>query len=225
MTVTPRAVQLGKLLRSWRNERGLSRPELVAEVAKLGQSFTPDYLNKLEAGTRSLANASLDLREALRLVLGITRDEWKDKTNLHVPLEVRYQRTDLGKTSRVIPSFRLTVANGKGKVMSYHRKVFIDEDWEGEFEAYIVEDENKRFQTTIVIKLPERDDEGNVITEYMAGDEVLCDTPEHGTLLCEIVWRDGITYFLKPEGLEPFASQQVVIRGSVERKQEDRLRH
>lgn len=80
----PRAVELGEWLMAKRLARGLKRPETV----QLGLQYdpraalTPDYLSKLEYGTRSLAAAALDVREAIREALGITRETWEKETGL-----------------------------------------------------------------------------------------------------------------------------------------------
>lgn len=84
-----RAIQLGHLLQSWRECKGLTRPEMVAEVQKLGVKLSANYLAKLELGFRPLANASLDIREALRIILGIPEDDWRYQTGLYVPLDFR----------------------------------------------------------------------------------------------------------------------------------------
>ncbi|WP_181392024.1 hypothetical protein [Deinococcus irradiatisoli] len=82
-----RAKELGDWLFAWRQKRGLSRPETIAEALKHDPraSISPDYLSKLEYGLRSLASASLDVREALRLALGIKREVWEEETGLLVP--------------------------------------------------------------------------------------------------------------------------------------------
>lgn len=80
----PRAVELGEWLMSRRLAKGLKRPEAV----QLGlqhdprAALTPDYLSKLEYGTRSLASAALDVREAIREALGISREAWERETGL-----------------------------------------------------------------------------------------------------------------------------------------------
>lgn len=80
-----RAEELGQLIKERRLDLGLNRPAFVAQMGKLGQDITPDYLNKLERGTASLARASLEVREAIRGVLGYSREEWREATGLFVP--------------------------------------------------------------------------------------------------------------------------------------------
>ncbi|THF88431.1 helix-turn-helix transcriptional regulator [Deinococcus sp. KSM4-11] len=80
-----RAVKHGRLIRERRLDLGLKRPAFVSEVAKHGQDMSPDYLNKIEAGTRALANASPELREAIRAVLGYSREQWQELTGLYSP--------------------------------------------------------------------------------------------------------------------------------------------
>lgn len=81
-----RAIELGRILRMLRDETGLNRPEFVAQMAFYPQGeIKPDYLNKLESGTRSFARATLEVREAIRLVAGVTKEDWMDLTGLFVP--------------------------------------------------------------------------------------------------------------------------------------------
>ncbi|WP_034355333.1 transcriptional regulator [Deinococcus phoenicis] len=73
------------LVKDRRLDLGLNRPAFVAEMAKHGQDITPDYLNKLERGTAPLSRASLEVREAIRAVLGYSVEEWRDLTGLYTP--------------------------------------------------------------------------------------------------------------------------------------------
>jgi len=84
-TVDERAYELGRYVREKRLDRGMNRPTVSSEIAKLGIDVSADYLAKIEAGTRSLASMSLPKREALRHVLGIRRDDWIEVTGLYSP--------------------------------------------------------------------------------------------------------------------------------------------
>ncbi|GGM39613.1 hypothetical protein GCM10008956_15070 [Deinococcus arenae] len=80
-----RAEQHGRLIKRRRLELGLKRPAFVAEIQKLGQDMSADYLNKLESGARHLSNASPVLRDAIRAVLGFSKEEWVEKIGLYTP--------------------------------------------------------------------------------------------------------------------------------------------
>jgi SOS-response transcriptional repressor LexA len=80
-----RARKLGKLVKRWRLERGLNRNEALTELNKLGVDISYGYLNKLESGDRSLASASIEIREGIRTMLGISREEWERETGLYTP--------------------------------------------------------------------------------------------------------------------------------------------
>ena len=82
-----RATEHGEWLKEKRLDLGLNRPAFVSEMSKHGQDITPDYLNKLERGTAALSRASLDVREAIRLVLGYTADDWHNATGLYAPTD------------------------------------------------------------------------------------------------------------------------------------------
>ncbi|THF69987.1 hypothetical protein E7T06_09535 [Deinococcus sp. Arct2-2] len=84
----PRAAQHGQLIQRRRLELGLNRPAFVAQMEKHGQQITPDYLNKLERGTAALSRASLEVREAVRAVLGYSPEQWQASTGLFTPTAV-----------------------------------------------------------------------------------------------------------------------------------------
>lgn len=74
----------------WINQQRLKRGLRWSEVGKAmerfhGVSVTTDYLYKLRRGAAPLANASLEVREALRNVLGISEDDWYAGTGLYTP--------------------------------------------------------------------------------------------------------------------------------------------
>jgi cyclic pyranopterin monophosphate synthase len=84
-----RAKALGAWLTARRKALGLTRPEVVA--AGLRQrphaALSQNYLAKLEDGDLDVASAALEVREALRLGLDLSRDAWMAGTGLHVPEE------------------------------------------------------------------------------------------------------------------------------------------
>ena len=75
----------GLLIKERRLDLGLNRPAFVAQMEKHGQDITPDYLNKLERGTAPLSRASLEVREAIRAVLGYSTEKWQELTGLYTP--------------------------------------------------------------------------------------------------------------------------------------------
>lgn len=87
MAKDDRAVKLGRLVKEKRLDLGLNRPSFVREMARHGEEITPDYLNKIESGTASLARASLEVRESIRAVLGFNPEEWQQATGLYTTAE------------------------------------------------------------------------------------------------------------------------------------------
>ena len=85
----PRAMELGTWLQDVRRQRGLTRPETIAEINKHDPRATisTDYLAKIEYGQRSLASTSTHVREALRRALNISREQWEQSTGLLIPAE------------------------------------------------------------------------------------------------------------------------------------------
>jgi phage repressor protein C with HTH and peptisase S24 domain len=80
-----RAKELGERLADLRRQLGLKRPAFVREMERHGVQISADYLGKLEYGARSLENASPEIREAIRSVLGLTREEWQAQFGLYLP--------------------------------------------------------------------------------------------------------------------------------------------
>ena len=57
----------------------------VAQDDEHRQEITLDYLNKLERGTATFSRASLEVREAIRAVLGYSPQKWQELIGLYVP--------------------------------------------------------------------------------------------------------------------------------------------
>jgi len=98
-----RAVSLGKLIKEKRLDLGLNRPAFVREMARHGEEITADYLNKLESGAASLARASLEVREGIRIVLGFSVEAWHQATGLYTGLEAPAVPTPV-KRERELPA-------------------------------------------------------------------------------------------------------------------------
>lgn len=114
-----KAVSLGSWLQEQRLTRGLTRPEAVNEGLKVDPraQLSPDYLSKLEYGTRSLASAAADVREAIRRGLGISREEWISATGLHIPLEAHDGVVKLADDGLIeVPVYGMASANPDGNM-------------------------------------------------------------------------------------------------------------
>ena len=99
----PRAEAHGALIKERRLDLGLNRPAFVSQMQKHGQEITPDYLNKLERGTAALARASLEVREAIRAVLGYSPEKWQELTGLYTPTPPPRPLTDAERRGWVLP--------------------------------------------------------------------------------------------------------------------------
>ena len=76
----------GAFLEEYRLDRGLRWSEVARDMQRLhGVSVTADYLGKIKRGTAPLARMSVDAREALRAVLGISAEAWRQGIGLYVP--------------------------------------------------------------------------------------------------------------------------------------------
>ncbi|MBB5361384.1 S24/S26 family peptidase [Deinococcus humi] len=81
-----RAEMLGRVVRKLREDTGLNRPDFTAAMSAYPEGgVKPDYINKLESGTRSLSKASPEVREAIRLTAGVSAEDWYALTGLYVP--------------------------------------------------------------------------------------------------------------------------------------------
>lgn len=80
------AKKLGQYLRALRKERGMNRPTVETTARNIHSvELSANYLYKIEAGERDLTNAALPVREALRQIYGVTREDWTKATGLFVP--------------------------------------------------------------------------------------------------------------------------------------------
>lgn len=105
--IDPRAVEHGQLVKERRLDLGLNRPAFVTEMARHGQEITPDYLNKLERGTAALSRASLEVREAIRAVLGYSAEQWQELTGLYIPARSGLPTPDLNALSAAGRGYRV----------------------------------------------------------------------------------------------------------------------
>lgn len=134
-----RAREHGLLLRKWRRDKGLKRPEVLDELKKLGIEMSYGYLAKLESGVRALAAASVEYREGLRQVYRLSREEWERETGLHVPQdEVKVDTDDLRSGTRTIPVYDLLSAGAGVDGGTVIDVVDIPVAWEGHYAAYEV---------------------------------------------------------------------------------------
>jgi transcriptional regulator with XRE-family HTH domain len=190
-----RAKMLGKLIADWRRDKGLSRPETLTELAKQGVELSYSHLQKMEKGERSLASASVEIREGLRHLFGITHSEWTAKTGLYTPErsvffdQVTLKNPNLRHGTRSIPKYDFVgmgPGGRDGRIIGY---VDIPDTWNGEFVSFDAMGDSMAPQipdgTTLIIRLQDYSDVGEVI---------VCWTPEDGMLCKHLkdVLEDGI---------------------------------
>lgn len=182
-----RAREHGLLLRKWRVDRGLKRPEVLAELKKLGVDMSYGYLAKLESGVRSLASASLEYREGLRQVYRIGRDEWERETGLHVPSptlgdapqgNAQLDIADLRGGTRTVPVYDMLSAGPGSDGGTVIDVIDIPAAWEGHYAAYEVVGDSMA---------PDIPDGARVVVrvqDYASpGNEVVVWVPDHGMLV------------------------------------------
>ena len=93
------AVRLGNWLTRKRQDAGLNRPELVkkAQLARADARISQDYLSKLEYGARPLTSAAEPVREAIRLALRISEEDWEKETGLKAAPITDDQRREISR--------------------------------------------------------------------------------------------------------------------------------
>ena len=121
-------------------------------------------------------------------------------------------RNEVIRSRRTVPSYHLTVSGDRGEIVPSDVKIYVDEDWRGDYDAYILESDSN-YRTTIIARRQ---------NFAQKGDEVVCEVSGRGVLIAKIVAIVGDTYFLKGN-FEPFDADVLTILGVVVRKQEDRL--
>ena len=185
---------------------------MVNEMAKMGGDITPDYLNKLESGTRSLASASLEVREAMRTVLGVSRSEWEETTGLHTPLPTG-NIFPVERTTRTAPLYRLTASDGKGELVNTNERFYIDEDLEGDYIA-IVTQEDERHRTTLIVKQQDFAE---------PRDEIICELDDEGVVHAELFAQTEEMTVLTYGGV-PHIPEHLKILGVVVSTRRDRIK-
>lgn len=208
---------LGKLLRKWRDKRGLKRTETITELEKLGVGMGYSYLAKLESGERSLAAASLEYREGLRQAYRISQEDWEAATGLHVPVkeprnEIRLgEPTNLGRRSIFV--YDLISAGPGSDGGTVIEEIDIPDDWRGEFVGYEVTGESM---------LPDIPNRAVVVIrrqDYATpGNEIVCWVPDHGMLIkvLDRVTEEGL-YVLRSynPAYKPIWTDDIIIYGVV----------
>lgn len=195
----PEHVRVGQIIQEWRDDRRYSRTALANEVRKRGVRLSPGYLAKLELGDKGFANANLAIREAIREVLQISPQEWRDKTGLFVPLapgevvpggNVQLLTRDIHAEMRTIPVFDLLSAGPGGDGGTIVEYIDIPETWKGEYAAYQVTGDSMSphipDKAKIVVRSQDHSEPGDIIACY-AGDhgnvvKVLRGVSEDGTV-------------------------------------------
>ncbi len=75
----------GDLLGAFRRSRGLRRSEVAELSSSKGFPLTSDYYSKFERGERALEAASLDVRQGIRITLGISTEDWERSFGIYAP--------------------------------------------------------------------------------------------------------------------------------------------
>lgn len=212
-----RAKELAKALREWRRRAGLKRPEVIAEMAKLGVEMGYSYLSKLESGDRSLAAASLQYREGLRKIYRVTEEEWLTTTGLHVPVREARDEVQLDPAvtvgRRSIEVYDILSAGPGGDGGTVIEVIDIPDTWRGEHAAYEVSGNSMS---------PDIEDGDRVVVKLQdyasPGNEIVCYVPDHGMLVkyLERTTSDGqyVLTSYNPE-YRPIWTTEITIYGVV----------
>ena len=202
----------GIILRRRMADVGMSQTDLALKIGK-SQGWVSNYLfSDTQRTLRRMLIDSPDQLEHLSSVLEWSPETLLNEVGVKIPGLIVKSDAEIIRSSRTVPAFHLTVSGGKGGFVPSDAKIYIDEDWDGEFDAYILDTENM-YRTTVIVR---RQDSAQ------KGEMIVCETPEQGVFIAEIVAVREDSYFLKGD-FEPFETDALTVRGVVVRKQEDRL--
>lgn len=211
-----RAKEHGLLLRKWRSEKGLNRPEAITQLHRIGVDVSYTYLAKLESGERALASASVEIREGLRHIYDKSRDEWAQGTGLFVPPpadDVEPIDTELSGKKKVIPVYDLLSAGPGGDGGALIEPVEIPEAWSGPHAGYKITGDSMlpdiKPGSTVIVKVQDYASPGNIVVAY---------TPDRGMLVkfLDRILDDGTHVLVSTNpAYPPVWSKEVRIYGIV----------
>ena len=210
----------GDKLSQLREKKNLSLRQ-AARLSEGGVSHA--YIADLEKGIAPWSKASLTTVRGLARAYDLTVADLLHYINGADARALEFEdealvvsfETEVIRTTRTVPAFNLTVSRSdqKGDLVPSDKRIYIDEDWQGDFEAVLLE-VSGRYQATVIIRRQ---------TYAAKGDEILFSSAEHGWLFADVKDVDGQTYFLDGLDFDAFVAKNPAIRGVVVRKQFDRL--
>ena len=178
--------ELASFIKQARQKKGLSRAEAINELGRAGVKVSYGYLNKIELGDRSLASANIELREGLRHLYRISRNEWTAQTGLYIPEtsifadQVHLESPDISGRRRIPVYDLLSAGPGSegGTVVSH---IDIGPEFVGAHAAYRISGES----------MSPRIDDGDIVLvraqDYASPKNiVVCWTPEAG-MVCKFL--------------------------------------
>jgi phage repressor protein C with HTH and peptisase S24 domain len=175
--------ELAQFIRAARLQKGLSRTEAVNELTKAGVKVSYGYLNKIELGDRSLASANIELREGLRRLYGLSRNEWAAKTGLYTPdpsvfTDEAHLEGDMAFGTIDIPEYDLLSAGPGGRGGEIIGYVPFRPKTPGEYVAYRISGDSMSPRIgdgdTVVIKVHDYASPGNIIVCWTPDDGMVC---------------------------------------------------
>jgi hypothetical protein len=186
-------------------ELGMNQTDLADRLSK-SQGWVSNYLFRNPKKTISrLLVESPDEVTKLADILQWSENTLLSKIGFEIPGMVI--QTEIVRSSRTIPTFLLTVSRGRGELISSDVKTYIDEDWQGEFEALILE-QNETLQRTLIYQ------KGSQVS---VGQKIIVEVADRGIVVADVVDINGELYYLSAD--KPFAATSPRILGVVIREQ------
>ncbi len=206
--------------------------ELASRQAYLGKSnlkienetegvIYQKLLSRLKKGQKSLDTLDVKEIKALLFAFEWTPQQFEELTNIKLPtitLEPALPNVEVNRhVSVAIPTFILTVSNGKGEVVSSTKQIQISSTWTGQYNAYIIEETETHVHYLVT----------KHAASYFVGDDLLIAHPQKGTFFGRLEALIENTFVIRTQDKtltfshgEIDAHLSVVVRNARDRKEE-----
>jgi hypothetical protein len=166
-------------------------------------------ISRIENGKKPLESLNVKELSTMIAALDWTAKAFTEATGIARPVIEKTVVTNLSRSSRSIPSSVLTVSQaGRRELEPSAVKIFIDEDWPGDFEVIIL-DQNEAKKRTIIYQ---RSSQG------AKNQTIIAEVENRGIVIARVIEIQGDNYFLSDEN-GPFVAVLPRILGVVWRDQ------
>lgn len=172
----------GDAIQKRRDEIGISQEELA-----LRADLSPSLITKIERSAHNLLKMQSGNLFRLIAALEWPPAEFTEATGVELPIIEKPQHIPVTRSSRYIPTHRLTISKGRGELVLTEIRTNISEDWQGEFHSLILE-ENEFTRRTVIYQ---KKGQGTI------GRKIITEGGESGVRVGTVIGLVSGTYHLQ----------------------------